>query len=73
MFEQYDLVKKKIKSCRKLSKRFLECKKKLGLDPNLVTCHEQYIISAVQVAFKGEITLTQHYIENKKIDAYFSE
>ena len=46
-----DLVKRKIKSCRKSSKRFLEFKKKLGLDPNLVTCDEQDIISALQVAF----------------------
>ena len=68
-----DLVKRKIKSCRKSSKRFLEFKKKLGLDPNLVTCDEQDIISALQVAFEGEIILTQYCIENKRIDAYFSE
>ena len=64
---------KKIKSCRKSSKRFLEFKKKLGLDPNLVTCDEQDIISALQVAFEGEIIVTQYCIENKRIDAYFSE
>ena len=68
-----DLVERKIKSCRKSSKRFLEFKKKLGLDPNLVTCDEQDIISALQVAFEGEIILTQYCIENKRIDAYFSE
>ena len=68
-----DLIKRKIKSCRKSSKRFLEFKKKLGLDPNLVTCDEQDIISALQVAFEGEIILTQYCIENKRIDAYFSE
>ena len=68
-----DLVERKIKSCRKSSKRFLEFKKKLGLDPNLVTCDEQDIISALQVAFEGEIILTQYCIENKRIDAYFSK
>ena len=73
VFVRNDLVEKKIKSCRKSSKRFLEFKKKLGLDPNLVTCDEQDIISALQVAFEGEIILTQYCIENKRIDAYFSK
>ena len=73
VFVRNDLVGKKIKSCRKSSKRFLEFKKKLGLDPNLVTCDEQDIISALQVAFEGEIILTQYCIENKRIDAYFSK
>ena len=73
MFARNDLVEKKIKSCRKSSKRFLEFKKKLGLDPNLVTCDEQDIISAIQVLFEGEIILNQYFIENKRIDAYFSE
>ena len=68
-----DSVKRKITSYRKLSKRFLEFKKKLGLHPNVVTCDEQDIISALQVAFEGEIILTQYCIENKRIDAYFSE
>ena len=57
--------RKKIKSCTKSSKRFLEFKKKWGLDPNLVTCDKQDIISALQVAFEGEIILTQYCIENK--------
>ena len=73
VFARNDLVGKKIKSCRKSSKRFLEFKKKLGLDPNLVTCDEQDIISALQVAFEGEIILTQYCIENKRIDACFFE
>ena len=55
---QNDLVERKIKSCRKSSKRFLEFKKKLRLDPDIVTCDEQDIISALQVAFEGEIILT---------------
>ena len=65
--------KKKIKRCRKSSKRFLEFKKKLRLDTNLVTYNEQDITSALQVAFEGEIIVTQYCIENKRINAYFSE
>ena len=38
-----------------------------------MTCDEQDIISALQVAFEGEIILTQYCIENKRLDAYFSE
>ena len=68
-----DLVERKIKSRRKSSKIFLEFQKKLGLDLNVVTCDKQDIISALQVAFKGEIILTQYCIKNKWIDAYFSE
>ena len=49
------LSRKKIKSCRKSSKRFLEFKKKLGLDPNVVTCDEQDIINTLQIVFEGEI------------------
>ena len=40
VFARHDLVERKIKSCRKSSKLFLEFKKKLGLDINLVTCDE---------------------------------
>ena len=42
-FVQSDLVVRKIKSCRKSSKKVLEFKKKLGLDPDVVTCDEQDI------------------------------
>ena len=68
-----DLVKRRIKSCRKSSKRFLEFKKKLGLDPDVITCDKQDIISALQVVFEGEIILTQYCIKNKRLDAYFSK
>ena len=44
VFARNDLVERKIKSCRKSSKRLLEFKKKLGLDINSVTCDEQDII-----------------------------
>ena len=73
VFVRNDLVERKIKSCRKSSKRFLEFKKKLGLDPHVVTCDKQDIISALQVAFEGEVILTQYCIENKRIEAYFSK
>ena len=68
-----DLVERKIRRSKKSSKRFLEFKKKLGLDLNVVTCDKQDIISALQFAFEGEIILTQDCIKNKRIDAYFSK
>ena len=67
-----DLVEKKFKSCRKSPKRFLEFKQKLGLDPYVVTCDEQDIINTLQVVFEEEIIFTQYCIENKRLDAYFS-
>ena len=78
-FQQYRvfvrnyLADKKIKSCGKSSKTFLEFKTKLGLDPDVATCDEQDIISALQVAFEGEIILTQYCIENKRTVAYSSK
>ena len=73
VFVRNDLVERKIKSCRKSSKIFLEFKKKLGLGINLVTCDEQNIISTLQTTFEGEITITQYWIENKRLDCYFSK
>ena len=73
VFVRNDLVERKIKSCRKSSKRFLEFKKKLRLDPDVVACDEKDIMRALQVAFEGEIILTQYCIENKRLDAYFSK
>ena len=66
VFVRNDLVERKIKSCRKSSKLFLEFKEKLGLDSDVVTCDEQDIISALQVAFDREI-------RKKRIDAYSSK
>ena len=43
----YNLVERKIKSCRKPSKKFLEFKKKLGLDSDVVTCDKQNIIKCI--------------------------
>ena len=51
-FARNDLVKRKIKICRKSSKKFLEFKKKLGLDPGMVTCDEHDIISACRLHWK---------------------
>ena len=57
----YEMIqpKKKLKAVENHQKDFQNFKKKLGLDPNLVTCDEQDIMSALQVAFEGEIILTQ--------------
>ena len=71
VFVRNDLFERKVKSCRKSSKNFLEFEKKLGLDPDVVTCAEQDIISPLQVAFEGEIILA--CIKNKRLDAYFSK
>ena len=60
--------------CRVFSlKIFLEFKRKLRLDINSVTCDEQDIISTLQTTFEGEIIITQYWIENKRLDAYFSK
>ena len=73
VFVQNDLVEKKIKSCRKSSKRFLEFKKKLGLDPDVVTCDKQDIIIILHDKFEGETINTQHSIKNKILGAYMPE
>ena len=65
--------KEKLKAVENHQKDFQNLKRKLGLDPDVVTCDGQDIISALQVAFEGEIILTQYCIENKRIDAYFSK
>ena len=54
-----NLVERKIKSCRKSSKKFLEFTKMLGLDLDVVTCRSKDVISALQVVFEREIILTQ--------------
>ena len=69
VFVQNDLIERKIKSRRKSSKSFLG----FISDPNVVIWDDQDIISALQVAFEGEIILTQYCIENKRLDAYFSK
>ena len=73
VFVQNDLVERKIKSCRVSSKKILEFKEKLGLDPNKYGFEKPDIISALQVAFEGEIMHTQYCVQNKRLDLYFSK
>ena len=73
VFVRNDLVEKKIKSCRKSTKRFLEFKKKLGLDPDVVTCDKKDIIKILHDKFEGETIITQYSIKNKRLDAYMPE
>ena len=63
--------KEKLKAVENHKKDFQNLKRKIGLDPNAVTCNEQNILNTLQVVFEGEINLTQYCIENKRIDAYF--
>ena len=70
VFSRNDLVEKKFWNRRK---KFLEFKEKLGLDPNKYNFDEQDIISALQLAFEGEIMNTQNCIQNKRHDLYFHE
>ena len=73
-FQQHSVFVKSLKAVKNHQKDFqLSKKKKLGLDPDVVTCDKQAIISALKVAFEGEIIITQYCIENKRINAYFSE
>ena len=51
-------------------KQFLEFKEKLGLDPYTINFDEQDTISALQVAFEGEIRHTHYCIENKRLHGY---
>ena len=66
-----NLVQRKIKSRRVSSKKVLEIKEKLGLDPNCYVFLEQDIISAMQIAFEREIMHTQYCAQNKRLDLYF--
>ena len=68
-----DLVERKIKSRTVSSKKILEFKEKLGLDPKKYYFYVQDIISALQLAFEGKITHTQYCVLKKRLDLYFSE
>ena len=63
--------KDKLKAVEIHLKKFQNSKKKLGLDPDIVNGEEQDIVSAFQVAFEGEIILSQHFINKKRVDVYF--
>ena len=68
-----DLIGQKIKSCRKWTKRFLEFKKTLGLDPDAVICDEQDVIKILNDTFEGETIIIQYSIKNKRLDVYMPE
>ena len=72
-FARNDLAERKIRNCRLASEQFLELKGNLGLDPNEYSFDEQDIISPSQVAFEGEIKHAQYFVQNKRLDFYFSE
>ena len=48
----------------------MEFKKKLGLDPDVVTFDEQDIIKIFHDKFEGESIISQYSIKNKSFDAY---
>ena len=73
IFVRNDLAKRKTRSRRLASEKFLEFKEKLGLDPNEYSFDEQDIISALQVAFERQIMYTQYYVLNKRLDFYLSQ
>ena len=66
-------LKEKLKAVENHQKYFQNLKKKLGLGINSLTCDEQDIISTLQTTFEGEIIITQYWIENNRLDAYFSK
>ena len=66
-FIRNDLVERKIKSCRKASEKFLKFKEKLGLDLYADTCDKQDIISALQIAFEGEIIILNTVLKTKDL------
>ena len=65
--------KKKLKAVENHQKDFQNLKKKLGLDPDVVTCNEQDIIKILHDKFEGETIITQYSIKNKRLDAYMPE
>ena len=69
----FQLKKKRLKAVENNQKNFLEFEKKLGLDPDVVTCVEQDIIKILDNKFEGETIITQYSIKNKRLDAYMPE
>ena len=72
-FVPNDLTERKIKSRIESSKKILEFKEKLGLDPHKYILEEQDIVSALQIPFECEIMHTQYHIQKKRLDLYFPE
>ena len=71
VFVRNDLVERKIKSRRVSLKKNWELKEKLGLDPNKYSFEDQDIISALKVAFEGDIMHTQYCVQNKTLFLLF--
>ena len=65
--------KEKLKAVENHQKGFQNLKKKLGLDPDVVTCDEQDIMKILHNKFEGETIITQYSIKNKRLDAYMPE
>ena len=63
-FLRNDLAERKIRGRRLASKQFWEFQEKLWLDPNEYRTRQD-IISALQVAFEGEIMYTQYCVKEK--------
>ena len=72
-FVRNDFAERKITGQRLASEQFSKFKEKLGLDTSEYSFDEQNIIGALQAAFQGEIMHTQYWVQNKRLDFYFSE
>ena len=70
-FVRNDLAERKIRNRRLASEQFLKFKEKLGLDLNEYSFDDEDIISALQVAFEGEIMHTQYCVQYKRHDFNF--
>ena len=66
-------LKEKVKAVENHQKDFQNLKKKLGLDPDVVTCDEQDIMKILHDKFEGKTIITQYSIKNKRLDAYMPE
>ena len=73
VFVRNDLVERKIKSCRKSSKRFLEFKKKVRIRPWCSYLQRTRHYKILHDKFEGETIITQYSIKNKRLDAYMPE
>ena len=66
-------MRKKIRTRRQSSKKYLEFKERLVLDHVKYNFDKQDIMSVLQLVFEGEIMHTQYCIQNKRPDLYFLE
>ena len=70
-FVRNDLAERKFRSRRLAWEKFLELKEMLGLDSNEYSFGEQDIISALQVAFKGELCMVITVFKTKDLTFTF--